>query len=152
MDPVGACVGLRGQRVKNIVRELNNEKVDIIPWSADIKTFVAKALDPPTPPSITVDEVRKRIQVKTTQDQLPLAVGRRRSKCPACLPPDRVADRHEAEADANSFEARVDPRGARLMAVPEFRDSGQVLVNMGFPRSRTFGSGCGSYFRGAGNR
>src|SRR6202451_2310796 len=46
VDPVGACVGLRGQRVKNIVRELNNEKVDVIPWSSDIKTFVTKALEP----------------------------------------------------------------------------------------------------------
>jgi N utilization substance protein A len=46
VDPVGACVGLRGQRVKNIVRELNNERVDIIPWSPDLRTFVTAALNP----------------------------------------------------------------------------------------------------------
>ena len=47
MDPVGACVGLRGQRVKNIVRELNNEKIDIIPWDDDIETYVTNALSQP---------------------------------------------------------------------------------------------------------
>ena len=46
VDPVGACVGMRGQRVKNIVRELNNEKVDIIRWTADVKEFVLEALKP----------------------------------------------------------------------------------------------------------
>lgn len=133
VDPVGACVGLRGQRVKNIVRELNNEKVDIIPWSSDIKIFVAKALDPAQLRSITVDEERKRIQVKTTQDQLPLAVGRRGQNA-------RLASRLtgwqidiEAEADVNSFEARVDHAVHDLMAVPGISETqARVLVNMGF--------------------
>ena len=59
VDPVGACVGMRGQRVKNIVRELNNEKVDVIPWSSDIKAFVTKALEPAKLKSIEVDEAKK---------------------------------------------------------------------------------------------
>ncbi|MCW5559345.1 MAG: transcription termination/antitermination protein NusA, partial [Verrucomicrobiae bacterium] len=108
VDPVGACVGLRGQRVKNIVRELNNEKVDIIPWSPDIKALVTKALDPAVLRSITVDEERKRIRVTTAQEQLPLAVGRRGQNA-------RLASKLigwqidiEAEADPTSFEARVD--------------------------------------------
>ena len=77
VDPVGACVGMRGQRVKNIVRELNNEKVDVIPWSADVKTFVTKALEPAQLKTITLDEVRKRVKILVSEDQLSLAIGKR---------------------------------------------------------------------------
>src|SRR5258707_6064702 len=77
VDPVGACVGLRGQRVKNIVRELNNEKVDVIPWSADVKTFITKALEPAQLKSIELDEVRKRVKILVSEDQLSLAIGKR---------------------------------------------------------------------------
>jgi N utilization substance protein A len=77
VDPVGACVGLRGQRVKNIVRELNNEKVDVIPWSSDIKAFVTKALEPAKIRSIEADEARKTLNVLVSEDQLSLAIGKR---------------------------------------------------------------------------
>ncbi len=77
VDPVGACVGMRGQRVKNIVRELNNEKVDVIPWSSDIKTFVTKALEPAQLKSIALDESRKRVKILVAEDQLSLAIGKR---------------------------------------------------------------------------
>ncbi|MBK9138037.1 MAG: transcription termination/antitermination protein NusA [Verrucomicrobia bacterium] len=77
VDPVGACVGLRGQRVKNIVRELNNEKVDIIPWSPDIRTFVANALQPAKLKSFEVDEANRRINILVAPDQLSLAIGKR---------------------------------------------------------------------------
>jgi N utilization substance protein A len=77
VDPVGACVGMRGQRVKNIVRELNNEKVDVIPWSSDIKAFVTKALEPAKIKSIEVDEARKTLGILVAEDQLSLAIGKR---------------------------------------------------------------------------
>jgi transcription termination/antitermination protein NusA len=77
VDPVGACVGMRGQRVKNIVRELNNEKVDVIPWSSDVKTFVTKALEPAQLKSIELDETRKRVKILVSEDQLSLAIGKR---------------------------------------------------------------------------
>jgi N utilization substance protein A len=77
VDPVGACVGMRGQRVKNIVRELNNEKVDVIPWSTDVKTFITKALEPAQLKSITLDETRKRVKILVSEDQLSLAIGKR---------------------------------------------------------------------------
>jgi transcription termination/antitermination protein NusA len=63
VDPVGACVGLRGQRVKNIVRELNNEKVDIIKWDANIKNYIANALAPAQLKSFHVDEARHRVKI-----------------------------------------------------------------------------------------
>jgi N utilization substance protein A len=77
VDPVGACVGLRGQRVKNIVRELNNEKVDIIPWDPDITQFVANALNPAKLQSIDIDEERRRLNVMVDEEQLSLAIGKR---------------------------------------------------------------------------
>ena len=77
VDPVGACVGLRGQRVKNIVRELNNEKVDIIPWDPDISEFVANALNPAQLRAIDIDEERRRLNVVVDEDQLSLAIGKR---------------------------------------------------------------------------
>jgi transcription termination/antitermination protein NusA len=77
VDPVGACVGMRGSRVKNIVRELNQEKVDIIRWSADPREFVMEALKPAKIKSIAIDEERKAVQVTVDEDQLSLAIGRR---------------------------------------------------------------------------
>jgi N utilization substance protein A len=77
VDPVGACVGMRGARVKNIVRELNNEKVDIIRWSADTKEFVLEALKPAKVKSVTLDETKKAILIKVDEDQLSLAIGKR---------------------------------------------------------------------------
>lgn len=77
VDPVGACVGLRGQRVKNIVRELNNEKVDIIPWDPNIKTFITNALSPAKLKSFEIDEERKRVKILVSEDQLSLAIGKR---------------------------------------------------------------------------
>ncbi|MDA0814767.1 MAG: transcription termination factor NusA [Verrucomicrobia bacterium] len=79
VDPVGACVGLRGARVKNIVRELNNEKVDIIRWSDDPKEFLKDALKPATisDSKITIDEAEHRITVRVHEDELSKAIGRR---------------------------------------------------------------------------
>jgi N utilization substance protein A len=77
VDPVGACVGMRGSRVKNIVRELNQEKVDIIRWSADPREFVVEALKPAKIKSIAIDEDRHAVQVTVEEDQLSLAIGRR---------------------------------------------------------------------------
>jgi len=77
VDPVGACVGLRGARVKNIVRELNNEKVDIIRWSDDIHAFVSEALKPAEIKSITLDEENKSVLVRVDEEELSKAIGRR---------------------------------------------------------------------------
>ncbi|MEC5126357.1 transcription termination factor NusA [Verrucomicrobiales bacterium BCK34] len=77
VDPVGACVGLRGARVKNIVRELNNEKVDIIRWSDDIKAFVQEALKPAEIKSISIDEENQSLTVRVDEEELSKAIGRR---------------------------------------------------------------------------
>jgi N utilization substance protein A len=77
VDPVGACVGMKGARVKNIVRELNNEKVDIIRWSADPKEFVIEALKPAKVKSVELVPDKKAINIKADEEQLSLAIGKR---------------------------------------------------------------------------
>lgn len=77
VDPVGACVGLRGSRVKNIVRELNNEKVDLFRWSPNIRELAVEALKPAKLKSLEVDEAHKRVKVIVDEENLSLAIGRR---------------------------------------------------------------------------
>lgn len=77
VDPVGACVGLRGQRVKNIVRELNNEKVDIIKWDPNIKNYITNALAPAKLKTFEIDEANRRVKILVSEDQLSLAIGKR---------------------------------------------------------------------------
>jgi len=77
VDPVGACVGMRGSRVKNIVRELNQEKVDIIRWSGDPRDFVMEALKPAKIKSLALDDNRHAVNITVEEDQLSLAIGRR---------------------------------------------------------------------------
>jgi N utilization substance protein A len=77
VDPVGACVGMRGSRVKNIVRELNNEKVDIIRWSSDPKEFVLEALKPAKVKNLVFDLEKKGATISVDEDQLSLAIGKK---------------------------------------------------------------------------
>ena len=77
IDPVGACVGMRGSRVQAVVGELQGEKIDIIPWSADHATFVVNALAPAEVTKVVLDEDANRIEVVVPDDQLSLAIGRR---------------------------------------------------------------------------
>jgi len=77
MDPVGACVGFKGQRVKNIVRELNNEKVDIIRWNPDVAEFAKEALKPIKILSISVDEPSKQVRLTVAEEDLSKAIGRK---------------------------------------------------------------------------
>jgi N utilization substance protein A len=77
IDPVGACVGMRGSRVQAVVSELAGEKIDIIPWNADAATFIVNALQPAEVSKVVLDEDEKRIEVVVPDDQLSLAIGRR---------------------------------------------------------------------------
>jgi transcription termination/antitermination protein NusA len=77
IDPVGACVGMKGSRVQAVVQELQGEKIDIIPWSEDTATFVVNALQPATVSRVVIDEEEGRIEVVVPDDQLSLAIGRR---------------------------------------------------------------------------
>jgi len=77
IDPVGACVGMKGSRVQAVVQELQGEKIDIIPWSEEEATFIVNALQPATVSRVVLDEDESRIEVVVPDDQLSLAIGRR---------------------------------------------------------------------------
>ena len=77
IDPVGACVGMRGSRVQAVVNELQGEKIDIIPWNEDVPTFLVNALQPAEVSKVVFDEDAERIEVVVPEEQLSLAIGRR---------------------------------------------------------------------------
>ena len=77
IDPVGACVGMRGSRVQAVVNELQGEKIDIIPWNEDQATFLVNALQPAEVSKVVIDEEAERIEVVVPDEQLSLAIGRR---------------------------------------------------------------------------
>jgi transcription antitermination factor NusA-like protein len=77
VDPVGACVGMRGMRVKNIVRELSGEKIDIIRWDPNVRQFVTFALAPAKLKNLVIDEARHSVKIIVDPDQLSLAIGKK---------------------------------------------------------------------------
>ncbi len=136
VDPVGACVGMRGQRVKNIVRELNNEKVDVIPWSSDIKAFVTKALEPAKVKTIELDERAKRIRILVSEDQLSLAIGKRGQN--ARLTEKLIGWGVEIIAEqviTKGFEEKVEEAVAAIASIPGItREQADALVHAGVTR------------------
>jgi N utilization substance protein A len=136
VDPVGACVGMRGQRVKNIVRELNNEKVDVIPWSSDIKTFVTKALEPAQLKSIELDEAGKRLKILVSEDQLSLAIGKRgqNARLTAKLTGWEV-DIDAEHVVTKGFEEKIAEAVEHLAAIPGIsKEQADALVHAGLTR------------------
>jgi len=133
VDPVGACVGLRGQRVKNIVRELSGEKVDIVKWSTDIKTFVTNSLAPAKLLRLEVDESENAVKVIVEADQLSLAIGKKgqKARLTAKLTGWKV-DIQKDEADI-SFEEKISRATDQLAAVEGIgREHAEKLVASGF--------------------
>ena len=84
VDSVGACVGMRGERIKNIVRELNGERIDIVPWSPDVAVFVGNALGPAKLKKVKIDEAHKAATILVEPDQLSLAIGRKGQNARLC--------------------------------------------------------------------
>lgn len=101
VDPVGACVGMKGSRVQMVVRELENEKIDIVPWSPDVRTFLGNALNPAKIINIDIDEATKRASVTVAQGNLAIAIGRKgqNTKLAAKLTGYRVDIRSENEEE-----------------------------------------------------
>ena len=136
VDPVGACVGLRGQRVKNIVRELNNEKVDIIKWSSNVREFVTNALSPAKLKDFEMDEVRKRVKITVAPDQLSLAIGKRGQN--ARLTSKLTGWQIDIDAEQVAvvgFEEQVAQAVQALAAIPGItQEQADVLVHHGFVR------------------
>jgi N utilization substance protein A len=133
VDPVGACVGMRGIRVKNIVRELSGEKIDIVRWHDDVKTYVTNALAPATLIRVDVDEATKAVSVTVAADQLSLAIGKKgqNARLTAKLTGWKI-DIHKDEADIG-FEEKVAMAVANLAKVDGIgHEHAQKLVHAGF--------------------
>jgi len=136
VDPVGACVGLRGQRVKNIVRELNNEKVDIIRWDPNIRNYITNALQPAKLKNFEIDEAAKRVKIIVSEDQLSLAIGKRGQN--ARLTSKLTGWQIDIEPEVvvtKGFEEKVAEAVELLAAIPGIsREQADVLVHQGLTR------------------
>jgi N utilization substance protein A len=136
VDPVGACVGLRGQRVKNIVRELNNEKVDIIRWDPNVKVFLTNALAPAQLKTFDVDETNHRVRIVVSEDQLSLAIGKRGQN--ARLSSKLTGWQVDIEPEVVvriGFEEQVAQAIKTLAAIPGITEAqADVLVHQGLTR------------------
>ena len=133
VDPVGACVGMRGIRVKNIVRELGGEKIDIIRYHPDIATFVANSLQPAVLSKVEVDERTQSVKVLVHPDQLSLAIGKKgqNARLTAKLTGWKV-DITREEVELN-FEEKVARAIEGLAAIPGItEDQALNLVQNGF--------------------
>jgi len=136
IDPVGACVGMRGNRVKTVVRELGGEKVDIINWSSDIKTFISNALQPAKLTNVEVDEDQHEVRIQAPEDQLSLAIGRKgqNARLAAKLTGWRIDISKLQQPETLGLEDKIN-RAAKSLAdhIDELdQETAQKLVGIGF--------------------
>ncbi len=130
VDPVGACVGMRGTRVQSVVQELRGEKIDIVPWTPDQAEYVCRALSPAKVSKIIMDEDERAMEVIVPDDQLSLAIGKKGQnvRLASRLTGWRLDVRGEAEAEEEARNAR-----ASLMSVPGIGDvTAELLYQHGF--------------------
>ena len=134
IDPVGACVGMRGSRVQAVVGELQGEKIDIIPWSQDQATFIVNALQPAEVVKVVLDEEADRIEVVVPDDQLSLAIGRRGQNVRLASQLtgwdiDILTEAEESERRQKEFVERTD---TFMQALDVDETVGQLLAAEGF--------------------
>jgi N utilization substance protein A len=134
IDPVGACVGMRGSRVQAVVNELQGEKIDIIPWNEDQPTFLVNALQPAEVSKVVLDEEAERIEVVVPEDQLSLAIGRRGQNVRLAsqltgLDIDIMTEAEDSERRQKEFEDRT-KLFVDTLDLDEF--FAQLLVSEGF--------------------
>ena len=130
VDPVGACVGMRGTRVQAVVQELRNEKIDIVEWTADPAEYVCRALAPAKVSRIILDEDEHAMEVIVPDDQLSLAIGKKGQnvRLASRLTGWKLDVRSESEAEDEARRAR-----ASLTAIPELGDvTAELLYQYGF--------------------
>lgn len=134
IDPVGACVGMRGSRVQAVVNELQGEKIDIIPWNEDQPTFLVNALQPAEVSKVVLDEEAGKIEVVVPDEQLSLAIGRRGQNVRlasqlTALDIDIMTEAEESERRQKEFEERT-KLFMETLDLDEF--FAQLLVSEGF--------------------
>ena len=130
VDPVGACVGMKGTRVQSVVQELRGEKIDIVHWTPDHAEYVCRALAPAKVSKIIIDDDEHEMEVIVPDEQLSLAIGRKGQnvRLASRLTGWKIDVRSEAEAEEESRRAK-----ASLMAIPGVTDiSAELLYQEGF--------------------
>jgi len=139
VDPVGACVGMKGTRVQAVVQELRGEKIDIVPWTPDTAEFVCRALAPAKVAKIIIDEDDKTMEVIVPDDQLSLAIGKKGQnvRLASRLTTWKLDVRSESEAEDETRRAR-----ASLMAIPGMGDvTAEYLLQEGFKSAEQLAEG-----------
>jgi transcription termination/antitermination protein NusA len=134
VDPVGACVGMRGMRVKNIVRELSGEKIDIIRWDANVRQYVNNALAPAKLRNLVIDEARHSVKIIVDPDQLSLAIGKKgqNARLTAKLTSWNIEIEKEETAELG-FEEKVARAVQEIMTIQGIeRETAEILVKGGF--------------------
>tara|TARA_R110000796_G_scaffold40790_6_gene100943 strand:+ start:517 stop:2283 length:1767 start_codon:yes stop_codon:yes gene_type:complete len=134
IDPVGACVGMRGARVQAVVGELSGEKIDIIPWNYDDATFIVNALQPAEVSKVVLDEEERRVEVVVADDQFPLAIGRRGQNVRLASQLtgwqiDLVTETADSERYQREFQERTD---LFMKALDADETLAQLLASEGF--------------------
>ena len=129
VDPVGACVGMKGSRVQNVVQELQGEKIDIVPWSPDPARYVSNALSPAQVSLVVVDEENKTLLVVVPDDQLSLAIGRQGQnvRLAAALLGWRIDVKSESRytrSIAQGFQSLIDLKGMNEKRAERLYDQG----------------------------
>ncbi len=134
IDPVGACVGMRGSRVQTIVNELQGEKIDIIKWTEDLPTLISESLSPAEIQKVLIDQENKRIEVILSEENLSKAIGRRGQNVRLAskltnFEIDILTDKEDSERRQNEFKDRTE----NLIKNLEVDETlGQLLVSEGF--------------------
>jgi N utilization substance protein A len=134
VDPVGACVGMRGMRVKNIVRELSGEKIDIIRWDPNVRQYVTNALAPAKLRNLVIDEARHSVKIIVDPDQLSLAIGKKgqNARLTAKLTSWNIEIEKE-ETTELGFEEKVARAVQEIMTIQGIdRETAEGLVKGGF--------------------
>jgi len=131
VDPVGACVGMKGSRVQAVVQELRGEKIDIVPYSDDIATLVCNSIAPAEVSRVLIDEKNETIELVVPDDQLSLAIGRRGQN--VRLAAQLVGWKIEINSESKVAELKDELRVFLNRVLPEFgRDKIEYMFKLGF--------------------
>ena len=133
VDPIGACIGMRGSRVKNITTELGGERIDIVRYDENIETYVINAMQPATPKSVEIDEERKTVSVYVDKNQIRLAIGKNWQNVRLCSQLlGMKVNIVSAEDGVNSFEAKLKQTVSALAERLDItQEVAEILVNNG---------------------
>ena len=136
VDPIGACVGLKGMRVQSVVQELRGEKIDIIQWTDDQVQYVRNALSPAKVSRVSVNEADKTMQVIVPDDQLSLAIGKRGQnvRLAAKLTHWKIDIKSEGEVDSDSERKEALRRAEEVFQTPKAECGGHALANLKPPK------------------